>query len=96
MPSRNVAFTERQASMIDQLVKAGTYDNCSEVVHEALSLLEIVNSNRTAKLAVLRAAVQVGLHDLEAGNYRDFRTEEELRDYFDQLENRVLGSSLDR
>ena len=93
MPTRNVVVTERQAAMIEKLVKSGRYQNASEVLREGLRLLEQRDAQEAAKLEALRQAAQVGLDDLDAGRHQDFDTEEELRAYFDGLMERVLDEA---
>ena len=38
MPTRNVVLTEHQASLVEQLVTSGRYQNASEVLREGLRL----------------------------------------------------------
>jgi antitoxin ParD1/3/4 len=78
MPTRNVVITDHQAALIDRLVASGRYQNASEVLRAGLRVLEREDSEHEAKLAALRAAVQVGLDDLEAGRVIAMDTEEEI------------------
>jgi antitoxin ParD1/3/4 len=79
MPTRNVVLTDRQADMIERLVGEGRYQNASEVLREGLRLLEQRDEEDEARLVALRAAAQIGLDDFNAGRYRSFDTEENLR-----------------
>lgn len=72
MATRNVVLTEWHEKIIEGLVASGRYQNASEVLRESLRLLE----QREAKLAVLRAAAQVGFAELDAGHYTELRPEE--------------------
>ena len=47
------------------------YNSASEVVREGLRLLQQRDDMREAKLNALRAEIQKGIDDLEAGRYRD-------------------------
>lgn len=59
----NVSLTPRLEAMVREKVASGRYSNSSEVVREALRLLE----EREARDR-LRAALEVGLDDLARGN----------------------------
>jgi len=91
MPTRNVVLTDRQEKLIERLVKSGAYQNASEVLREGLRLLEQRRHEDEAKLKALRASVQVGVDDIEARRYREFRTDEELRDYLTDLADRAIS-----
>ncbi len=79
MPTRNVVLTDRQAKLIEKLVSSGQYQNASEVLRDGLRLIEDRAAEQKARLKALRAAVQIGIDDLEAGRYRTFRNSNELR-----------------
>jgi antitoxin ParD1/3/4 len=55
-----------------QKVSSGRYNSASEVVREALRLIDTYESLRTATLAKLRADVEAGWQQVEEGNVRDF------------------------
>ncbi|MBA2519753.1 MAG: type II toxin-antitoxin system ParD family antitoxin [Chloroflexia bacterium] len=59
----NVSLTPRLEAMIREKVASGRYNNSSEVVREALRLLE-----EQDKLHRLRAAVAIGEADLARGH----------------------------
>lgn len=40
MPTRNVVLTEHQATLVEDLVAGGRYQNASEVLREGLRLIE--------------------------------------------------------
>ncbi len=65
MPARNVNLTEHFADFVDANVASGRFQNASEVVREALRLLERRQSEEDLKLEALRQAVAVGLEDVE-------------------------------
>ncbi len=71
MPTRNVVLTDHNEKMIADLVASGRYQNASEVLRDGLRLIEERAAREAAKLKALRAAVQVGLDDLEAGRFID-------------------------
>ena len=84
MPTRNVVLTDRQAEMIETLVKSGLYQNASEVLRDGLRLVERREAEDAARLEALRVAVRVGFDDLEAGRRRDV-DEADLTDYVASL-----------
>jgi len=95
MPTRNVVITAHQAELIEGLVGSGEYQNASEVLREGLRLLEERRSDREARLAALREAAKIGFEAIESGDYRDFDTPEELRDYFASLTREALNEQRD-
>ncbi|MCC6718182.1 MAG: type II toxin-antitoxin system ParD family antitoxin [Acetobacteraceae bacterium] len=72
MPTRNVVLTAHHEALIERLVASGRYQNASEVLRAGLRELERQDGEYEAKLTALRAAVQVGLDDIEAGRYTEF------------------------
>lgn len=91
MPTRNVVLTDHQAQFVEQLVAAGRYQNASEVLREGLRLVETREAETAARLHALREAVRVGLDDIEAGRYRDFASDEALRQHLAALTEKALA-----
>ena len=91
MPTRNVVLTDRQADMIERLVETGQYQNASEVLREGLRLLEGRAAEDAARLQALRAAVRVGLDDIESGRYRSFTTAGALRKHLAGSTSKTIG-----
>lgn len=85
MPTRNVVLTDHHEQVIEQLVRSGRYQNASEVLREGVRLVEQREAEDAAKLAALRAAVQVGLDDIEAGRYHEFDSIEEVEAFIHSL-----------
>ena len=56
----NVSLIPQLEELIQQKVASGRYGNASEVVREALRLLEERDQEREAKLQALRAAIEEG------------------------------------
>ena len=67
----NVSLTTELENIVDQKVKSGQYNSASEVVREGLRLLQQRDDMREAKLNALRAEIQKGIDDLEAGRIYD-------------------------
>ncbi|MBV8358178.1 MAG: type II toxin-antitoxin system ParD family antitoxin [Deltaproteobacteria bacterium] len=60
MPTRNVNLTDELDRFVVAKVESGRYENASEVVRAALRTLEREEQRHEAKLAALRAAIDVG------------------------------------
>lgn len=73
MPTRNVVLTDRQAELIDELVRSGRFQNASEVLREGVRLVETREAEDAARLQALRHAAAVGLADIEAGRFRTLK-----------------------
>ncbi len=67
----NLNLTPELESLIHQEVTSGLYNSASEVVREALRLMQTHDEFRHAKLEALRRDIQEGLDDIEAGRVRD-------------------------
>lgn len=91
MPTRNVVLTDHQAALIERLVASGRYQNASEVLREGLRLIEARDAEEQAKLVALRAAVQVGIDDMEAGRFQSFRSRADIKHFVDELTDDVLA-----
>ena len=91
MPTRNVVLTDHQDVMINQLVETGRYQNASEVLRAGLRLVESSEAEQAAKLDALRAAVQVGIDDIENGRYRTFENGNSLIEYLNSVTDKVLS-----
>ncbi|MDY0074212.1 MAG: type II toxin-antitoxin system ParD family antitoxin [Thauera sp.] len=89
MPTRNVVLTDSQAKFVEQMVASGQYQNASEVLREGLRLVQAREAEQAAKLAALREAVTVGIADIEAGRYTEFRDTKSLRAHIDAIAQRV-------
>ncbi len=63
----NVSLTPQLEALIEKKVASGLYNSASEVVREALRLLEEQDRIRDIRLARLEREVAVGLEELEQG-----------------------------
>ena len=93
MPTRNVVLTERQQELIDDLVKAGRYQNASEVLRDGLRLVEQREAEETEKLRALRAAARLGVGALDRGEFKEFRNIKELQAYLNDLSEKVISGT---
>jgi antitoxin ParD1/3/4 len=67
MPTRNINLTEHFDHFVEQQVSSGRYGNASEIVREALRLLEDQEQEREAKLKALRQAAKQGFDEIDQG-----------------------------
>lgn len=93
MPNRNVVLTDHQAALVEQLIVDGRYQNASEVLGEGVRLVEQREAEQADKLARLRAAVQLGIDDLEAGRYTTFESAKALADHLRLKSARIMAEA---
>ena len=72
MPTRNVVLTDRQAELVEELVRSGRYQNASEVLRDGLRLIERRDAEESAKLAALRGALDDAEAAVAAGDVTDY------------------------
>ncbi len=65
----NVSLTPFLERLIQRKVKSGAYNNASEVVREALRLLEEQDKIKDLKLQKLKAELQIGIDQLNTQQY---------------------------
>ncbi len=67
MPTRNVNLTDHFDRFVERQVSSGRYSNASEIVREALRLLEEQEQERQAKLKALCYAAKQGFDEIDQG-----------------------------
>ena len=67
----NVSLTPTLEELVQRKVATGLYNSASEVIREALRLLEERDEVGRMKLEILRQEVSVGLGQLERGDVTD-------------------------
>lgn len=77
----NILINEQNEELIKQKVESGHYSSPDEVMDTALRLLDA----RDKKLDALRKDVQLGLEQIERGEYVEYK-DETLDQLFDELE----------
>lgn len=82
--SISISFTPEQAAFLAGCVKSGRYQSTSEVVREAVRLLEHRLERREAELARVRAMIQEGADELGRGEVVDGDTF--FREWDEELE----------
>ena len=63
----NVSLTRELEKLVHEIVRSGMYSSASEVVREALRLLNEQEKLRRQKLEELRKEIQIGLDQIERG-----------------------------
>lgn len=79
MTTRTIDIPEEQAHFIRDSVAAGRYQDENEVVQAALRLLEQEEAEYDENLQELRAEVQKGVDAVEAGDYIELNSLEEIQ-----------------
>lgn len=72
MATMNISLTPHLEKIVHDRVKSGRYASASEVIREALRLLDARDRSQDPDLAQLRADVSAGLEQLDAGKSRPF------------------------
>ena len=89
MPTSNVNLTPELVSFVQEQVETGHFNNNSEVHRAALAAMKKVEEERQARLDRLRAEIQVGLDDIEAGRSVEIKGEEELHEMMSEIGNQA-------
>jgi antitoxin ParD1/3/4 len=84
----NVSLTPQLEELVKDKVASGRYNSASEVVREALRLLEQQEELQRIKREALKRDIMVGMADLEAGRYKTYDSGQEL---FDDIKKRGRG-----
>lgn len=75
----NVSLTPQLEELVRKKVDSGRYTSASEVVREALRLLDAYESVRESSLAKLRTDVEAGWKAVDDGRVSDFDPEDVKR-----------------
>ena len=86
MTTRNINLTDALDRFVAEKISSGAYQNASEVARAGLRLLQADEAERAAKLARLKAEIQKGIDDIEAGRYTVY---DDPKEFFDDIEKRA-------
>jgi antitoxin ParD1/3/4 len=75
----NISLTPRLEEMIREKIASGSYTSASEVVREALRLLEMEDELRNLKLRRLRHDIQEGLDSGSSAPFEPHKTKRAAR-----------------
>lgn len=84
MATRNVVLPDPLEQNIDDLIRAGRYQNVSEVIRAGLRLLLQHEAEETAKIEALRTATSSGIMQLESGRFDEVGSDT-LEQYLEEL-----------
>jgi antitoxin ParD1/3/4 len=84
MPTRNISLTRDQDDFVDEVVKAGEYQNASEAVRDAIRALQQRRKQDELKLELLRAQIELGVSALDRGDATDI-DESEIEGHLSQF-----------
>ena len=91
MPTRNINLTAEQDAFVEQVVKAGEYQNASEAMRDALRALQQRRREDALKLRALRLHIKAGVDALDRGEFVEV-DEADLETY---LQGLAVGSGND-
>ena len=81
----HISLTPKLEELVREKVDSGLYNNASEVVREALRLMQEHDEVRRLKLERLREELAKGEADLAADRVTIVSTDEELDEFFARL-----------
>jgi antitoxin ParD1/3/4 len=81
----NVSLSPELEDLVREKMATGLYRDESEVVAEALRLLDRLDQPVAASDEALRAEIQKGFDDIAAGRFTRISSKEELIAFFDAL-----------
>lgn len=84
----NVSLTPELEAFVHQKVESGFYNSASEVIREALRLLDKADNDQASKLEDLRREIQKGIDQIKSGDYIELQSDEELREFFEDIKRR--------
>jgi antitoxin ParD1/3/4 len=71
MPTRNVNLTPEQDAFVEEVVRAGKYQNASEALRDAVRGLQQRLKTDELKLELLRTRIKAGLDALDRGTFTE-------------------------
>src|SRR5437899_6344363 len=89
MPTRNINLTEHFDRFVERQVSSGRYSNASEIVRDALRLLEEEEQERATKLKALRQAARQGFDQLDQGKGHVLKGKNAIRRFIAGIEAEV-------
>jgi antitoxin ParD1/3/4 len=94
MPTRNINLTEHLDHFVERQVSSGRYSNASEIVREALRLLEEEEQVRQAKLKALRQAAKQGLEEIDQGKGIVLKGKKAVKQFVKEIEAGITSKAI--
>ena len=93
MPTRNINLTDHFDRFVQRQVSSGRYSNASEIVRDALRLLQEREQEREAKLKALRQAAKQGFDEIDQGKGIVLKGKKAISRFFTEIEAEVLSKA---
>jgi antitoxin ParD1/3/4 len=93
VPTRNINLTEHFDRFVEHQVSSGRYSNASEIVRDALRLLEEQEQERAAKLKALRQAAKQGFDEIDQGRGIVLKGKKAIRRLIGKIEAEVRAKA---
>jgi antitoxin ParD1/3/4 len=93
MPTRNINLTEHFDHFVQRQVSSGRYSNASEMVREALRLLEEEEQERQAKLKALRQVAKQGFDEIDQGKGIVLKSKKAVKQFITKIEAEVASKA---
>ena len=93
MPTRNINLTDYLDHFVERQVSSGRYSNASEIVRDALRLLEEQEQERQAKLKALRQAATKGFDEIDQGKGIVLKSKKAVKQFITEIEAEVSSRS---
>jgi antitoxin ParD1/3/4 len=87
MPTRNINLTEHFDRFVERQVSSGRYSNASEIVHDALRLLE--EQEREAKWKAIRQAAKQGFDEIDQSKGIVLKGKKAISRFIAEIESEV-------
>lgn len=84
----NVSLTPELEAFVHRKVESGRYNSASEVIRESLRLLEEDDWLKERRLEEIRREVQKGVDQIRNGEYTQLNSDEELKEFFEDIKRR--------
>ena len=87
----SIDLPEEFANFVEQEVASGRFESATDVICHSLKLLR----EREQRLEELRRELQIGIDQIERGEYVEISTPEELDEFFADIERRAERPVID-